>query len=234
MKVDIQNLSWSKEPEEAIAIQRELAGKVILAGDPSDQNLVAGVDCSSYGNTGLMVGAVVVMDVAKNVVVDSATSFIEPDMPYIPGLLGFREIPVLIEAFLKIETIPGVIICDGQGLAHMRKFGIACHLGLYLDIPTVGCGKTSLVGSYHQPDIKQGSTSVLSFKGETVGNVVRTRRGVSPVFVSPGHLADFKSAVKLVLNTCTKYRLPEPIRRAHKLSNETRKELDSDTDVWDK
>jgi len=232
MKVDIQNLSWSKKPEEAIAIQRVLAGKVILAGNPSDQNLVAGVDCSSYGNTGLMVGAVVVMDVAKNVVVDSATSIIEPEMPYIPGLLGFREIPVILEACLKVDTIPGVIICDGQGLAHMRKFGIACHLGLYLNIPTVGCGKTRLVGSYSQPDINKGSTSVLSFKGEVVGNVIRTRQGVRPVFVSPGHLCDFKSAVRLVLNTCTKYRLPEPIRHAHTLSNKTRKELDINSDVW--
>jgi len=232
MKINIKHLQWPDNTKEAIALQRELAGKIILEGDPGNQDLVAGVDCSSYGNTGLMVGAEVVMDVKRNEVVSSATSVIEPDVPYIPGLLGFREIPAILKAFKNIDTKPGAILCDGQGLAHMRKFGIACHLGLYLDIPTVGCGKTKLVGSYVQPDAKKSSTSELTFKGELIGYVVRTREGVKPVFVSPGHLLDFDAAVRLVLNTCTKYRLPEPIRHAHRLSNKTRSEIDTDLSLW--
>lgn len=232
MKVDLLSLPWPKNPEEAVEIQRDLAGRLILEGDTSTENLVAGVDCSSYGSTGLMVGAIVVMDVDKSEIVDTATAIVEPDMPYIPGLLGFREIPAIIMAFNKLNTKPRAIICDGQGLAHMRKFGIACHLGLYLNIPTVGCGKTRLVGTYTQPDIDKGSTSVLRYKGEMVGYVVRTRKGVNPVFVSPGHLSDFNSAVSMILRTCKNYRLPEPIRQAHLLSNKTRSDIATDSDIW--
>jgi len=220
VKITKYNLPWSKTAIEAISIQKDLAQRLVLEGELNDVDLIAGVDCSSYGNTGTMVGAIVVWSHSKGKVIDQATAAIEAELPYIPGLLGFREIPALLKAFNKLNIMPEAVICDGQGTAHMRGFGIACHLGLYIDVPTVGCGKSRLVGSFIQPDEAKGSITILTYKGCEVGRVVRTRTGVQPVFVSPGHKCGMDAAVKLVTNACTKYRLPEPIRAAHKLSGE--------------
>lgn len=221
MNIDQNRYPLPDDPTEAIELQRSLVNLLQLSGDPSGCNLVAGVDCSSFGNTGTTVGAVVVWDRRKGKVVDQATAVVHTDFLYIPGLLGFREIPALLAAFHKLQTVPEVVICDGQGRAHMRGFGIACHLGLYLDLPTVGCGKTHLVGSYIQPENTKGHHTVLSYKNERVGDVLRTRSGVSPVFVSPGHLCGYDEAVMTVLANIGKYRLPDPIRAAHQLCKET-------------
>ena len=221
--MNIPELPWPSTYENAIQLQKELAGRLVLTGKASDTELIAGVDCSCRGSTGTMIGAVVVWSRTQNQVIASSTSRVETDFPYIPGLLAFREIPALLEAFRGLDTAPDVIIVDGQGTAHMRGFGIACHLGLYLGIPTVGCGKSRLVGSFEVPGNEKGSVSPLTYKGSEVGRVVRTRTGVSPVFVSPGHLIGMDSAVDLILQCCIKYRLPEPIRAAHNLAGEVRK-----------
>lgn len=217
----LKNIPLPSAIPEAISLQKELSEHLILEGNLKDVELVAGVDCSSYYNTGVMVGAVVVWSLSKLEPVAEVTALKEVDFPYVPGLLAFRELPALLKAFEKLEVIPEVVICDGQGTAHMRGFGIACHLGLYLEIPTLGCGKSRLVGSYEMPAENKGSVTLLTYKGEEIGCVVRTRKGVKPVFVSPGHLICMDGAVEMVFKTCSKYRLPEPIRAAHKLAGET-------------
>jgi len=218
----LADLPWPPNASEAIALQKELVYRLLLEGDVKDADLIAGVDCSSYGSTGTMVGAVVIWSVSEGRIVTSVTASAEAEFPYVPGLLAYRELPVLLKAFRELDVIPDAVICDGQGTAHMRGFGIACHLGLYLGIPTVGCGKSRLVGSFEMPDGLKGSISSLTYKDREVGRVVRTRTGVSPVYVSPGHLIGVDSAVELILRTCTRYRLPEPIRAAHKLAGEVR------------
>ena len=135
--------------------------------------------------------------------------------PYIPGLLSFREVPPLLDAFEQLAQAPDVVVFDGQGLAHPRRFGLACHAGLLLDLPSIGCAKTRLVGEHGAVPDRRWASTPLRVKGETVGAVVRTRRGVNPVFVSPGHRADTASAVDLVPAIAGRYRLPEPQRRAH-------------------
>jgi len=219
----INDLPWPPNASEAIALQREFSKRLVLEGDVMNADLIAGVDCSSFGSTGTMVGAIVVWSISEGRVVTSVTASAEAEFPYVPGLLAFRELPVLLKAFRELDLMPDAVICDGQGTAHMRGFGIACHLGLYLGIPTVGCGKSRLVGSFTAPDSLKGSVSSLNYKGREVGRVVRTRTGVSPVFISPGHLMGMDGAVELILGTCTKYRLPEPIRAAHKLAGEVRR-----------
>jgi len=137
--------------------------------------------------------------------------------PYVPGLLTFREGPALLEAFGRLENKPDLIFFDGQGLAHPRRLGLASHLGIFLDTPSIGCAKSRLVGRYTQPPEKKGGWTRLTDRGELVGAVLRTRTGVSPVFVSVGHRVDLDSAISLTLSACRKYRLPEPIRAAHSL-----------------
>jgi deoxyribonuclease V len=219
--MQIRKLPQASGYENALELQKLLSEKLILKGAPAKADLIAGVDCSSFAYSKLMISAVVVWSHSERKIIDSVTASHETDFPYIPGLLAFREIPAILNAFRKLQTIPDVVICDGQGTAHMRGFGIACHLGLYLEIPTIGCGKSRLIGSYEMPDPEKCSVKSLSFKGREIGKVVRTRDNIKPVFVSPGHLIGMNESVEIVLKTCMKYRLPEPIRAAHKLAGET-------------
>jgi len=135
--------------------------------------------------------------------------------PYIPGLLSFREAPLLLQAFRGLRRLPDVILYDGQGIAHPRGFGLASHMGVLLDLPSVGCAKKKLVGDFGEVGLQAGSTTPLKMESKTIGAVIRTRSGVKPVFVSPGHRIDLESSIKLVLRTCRGFRLPEPLRRAH-------------------
>ena len=157
-------------------------------------------------------------------VVEVAHAVRRVSFPYIPGLLSFREAPALLAAFEAIKAQPDVIIFDGQGTAHPRRFGLASHMGLLLDTPSVGCAKTRLVGEHERVPERKDSWVKLRHEGQTVGAVVRTRRGVKPVYVSPGHRMGFPGAVRLVLESCRGYRLPEPVRRAHTLVNRIRSE----------
>ncbi|MBE9534938.1 MAG: endonuclease V, partial [Proteobacteria bacterium] len=135
--------------------------------------------------------------------------------PYVPGLLSFREIPLLLQAFERLREEPDVVLCDGQGTAHPRRLGLASHLGLWLNLPTVGCAKTRLVGTHGRVGPRRGQYRSLLYQGDKVGVVLRTRTKVKPLYVSPGHLAEAESSRKLVERCCIQYRLPEPIRRAH-------------------
>ena len=212
-------------PAEAIALQRELAQRVDVSGTirPQDVRLVGGVDVSSSPDDPLLTAGVVVLDAVTLEVVDAVHARLAPPMPYVPGLLSFREIPVLIEAFRRLETTPDVVLVDGQGIAHPRRLGIAAHLGLVLNHPTVGVAKSRLCGESTAPDLAKGSVSPLLHRGEEIGRVVRTKQKASPVFVSPGHRVDMAGAVALAVHFARGYRLPEPTRKAHLYVNEVRK-----------
>jgi len=153
---------------------------------------------------------------------ESAAARGRAPFPYIPGLLTFREAPILIRAFSRLKTKPDLILIDGQGIAHPRSMGIAAHLGLLLDIPSIGCAKSRLCGTGAEPAQERGSIAPLMEEGRTVGMIARTRTGVKPVYVSPGHRMDLKTSVKMVLYLCRGYRIPEPLRRAHLLVNQLR------------
>jgi deoxyribonuclease V len=155
-------------------------------------------------------------------IVETATARGRSPFPYVPGLLSFREGPILMRAFRRLREPPDLVILDGQGTAHMRGFGIACHLGLLLDVPSIGCAKSRLVGEHEEPGVSPGDHVPLRHEGRRVGSVVRTRRGVKPVFVSPGHRIGHAAAVRWVVRTCRGYRLPEPTRQAHLAANRLR------------
>jgi len=222
--MEIRNLhAWDVGIEEAKRIQVALSKNVIVEGGPRRVRFIAGADVSYNPKDLRMWGGVVVFDVAKWEVVEEWGASGETAFPYIPGYLSFREIPVLLSAFRKVETIPDVVLLDGQGLAHPRGMGIASHVGLFLDIPTIGCAKKRLVGMFNPVDKRKGSHSELKMNGKRVGWVLRTRDGVKPIFVSPGHKIGVKRALDVVLRCCGKYRVPEPIRRAHIFVNQSRK-----------
>ena len=184
--------------------------------------LVAGTDISYSKKSDKFYGAVLVLSLPDLEEVDRATAVGRVKFPYIPGLLSFREAPILLKAFEKLETVPDLIMFDGQGTAHPRGLGLASHMGLILDIPSIGCAKSRLCGGHREVSKKAGSHVPLKLDGRTIGAVVRTRDKVNPIFVSPGHRMGFRAAVKWTLKCCGGYRIPEPTRRAHHLVNELR------------
>ena len=208
--------AWDLTPSEAVALQRDLRAEV-QADRPIDLGavrLVAGVDVSVKNERSH--AAIVVASFPEFRVVETATAVMPTPFPYIPGLLSFREGPVLEEAFRKLQAEPDVFLFDGMGMAHPRRIGIASHMGLWLQRPTVGVGKTRLVGTNAPLPEEKGAHVPLVDRGETIGAVLRTRTAKHPLFVSPGHLADIGSTIALVLACSLKFRLPEPIRLAHK------------------
>ncbi len=214
--------SWDVSPQEAIAIQRRLRSRLRLNGDGPFAT-VAGIDVSYDDASKLMFAGVVVMSGDGRQVLETATAALRARFPYIPGLLSFREMPAVIKAWTKLKTLPECVICDGHGFAHPRRFGLACHLGLLLGRPSIGCAKSLLVGTHHQPGKRRGSVEALLDGGEQIGAVVRTRHGVAPVYVSQGDRISLDAAVQTVLDACAGYRLPEPTRRAHLLVSEMRR-----------
>ena len=185
--------------------------------------LVAGADISFDRSSPELHAAVVVLDVESLEVVEIAGVRAGARFPYVPGYLSFREIPPLLEAFAKLETVPDLIVCDGQGRAHPRRFGLACHLGVLLDLPTLGCAKSRLIGDYREPGPRRGAHTQLRDGGEVIGEVVRTRSGVKPVFVSVGHRISLETARRTTLRLAARYRLPEPVRAAHREVNRLRR-----------
>lgn len=207
--------AWNISPAEAIALQRELT-KEIISTQPIDLDnvkLVAGVDVSVKNEVSQ--AAVVVVSLPDFQPVETVLAHRPTPFPYIPGLLSFREGPVLEEAFENLQNVPDVFIFDGMGIAHPRRIGIASHMGLWLQKPTIGCGKTLLVGRFGELPDEKGAYSHLIDKGDVIGAAVRTRAGTKPVFISPGHLADLSTSIELIMRCTPKYRLPEPIRMAH-------------------
>ncbi len=206
---------WNLTPKDAIALQRELVTQVVYDRPlPLESvRLVAGVDVSVKNNESQ--AAVVILRYPELEVIETVLARQPTPFPYISGLLSFREGPALVEAFERLQTVPDVFIFDGMGRAHPRRMGIAAHMGLWLDKPTIGCGKTHLIGKYAEPDTVRGAYSPMVDRGETIGVVLRTKDKVKPVFISSGNLIDLDSAVQITLACTTRYRLPEPIRAAH-------------------
>lgn len=214
----------AENPSGAIALQNKLACRVIPRGELSNPALIAGADVSAGRSDKTGYAAVVVLnypalDVADLVVVKGRMHF-----PYIPGLLSFRELPLIVSAFDRLGIRPDLVIMDGQGIAHPRRLGIASHLGLAIEIPVIGCAKSRLCGEHREPGTMKGDAEPLIDRGEIIGTVLRTRDGVRPVFVSPGHLIGVDGASEWVLNTCLGYRLPEPVRQAHLAAGKYRTE----------
>lgn len=211
---------WDLEPKAAIALQNELATRLIddQALDLQQLRYVAGVDVSV--KAGKSQAAVVVVTYPEMTLVETVRAQQPTAYPYIPGLLTFREGPVLEEAFHKLEHEPDVFVFDGMGQIHPRRMGIAAHLGLWLERPTIGCGKTHFVGDYNEPAIEKGSIEPLYYKGDQLGVVLRTRKKVKPVYISVGHRVNLTSAIDLIMAVTPKYRLPRPIRLAHQAAGE--------------
>jgi deoxyribonuclease V len=215
---DIRNAqhAWDLPPREAKALQSRLAARAIRQSRFGTVTTVAGADSYCRGNE--VCAAVVVLGYPSLQFVDQAVAIQPVRYPYVPGLLSFREGPAIMAAMAGLRSLPDLVIFDGHGVAHPRRFGIASHIGLLTAVPTIGCAKTRLLGQYREPQHERGSLSALVDGPETIGAVLRTRTGVKPVFVSTGHRVDLKDAVRFVLDTCRGFRLPEVIRRADHLS----------------
>ena len=215
--VDIRRLHpWEVSLEEARDIQRYLASQVSQLSTISERpRFVAGKDISAPDPDGVAWGAAVVMSLPDLRVVEVKQAQGKPGFPYIPGFLSFREAPLVLSALERLVTTPDFIIADGQGLAHPRHFGLACHLGLFADTPTIGCAKSLLRGRNGSLDRERGAWAALEDHGDVVGAALRTRESVSPIYVSVGHKVDLPSALRWVLTCCAGYRMPEPARLAH-------------------
>jgi len=217
---------WDVTYREAVAIQEELRGRLILRADglPDPLRTVAGADISYDRGSDLFFAAVVLMNYPELTLLEEATFSARVSFPYIPGLLSFREGPPLIAAFAKLNQPPDLILFDGQGIAHPRGIGLASHLGLILDRPAIGCAKSRLVGTHEPVGEKRGEWTELTHQEKKVGAVLRTRDRVKPIFVSPGHRVGLERSIALVLACCRGYRIPEPTRRAHRTVNRLRME----------
>ena len=215
---------WDLTPAAARKLQAELAARVDTSTPLTRWDVIAAADVSMARYDRDLAAAVVVVSGDTFEVIERAGVVRRITFPYVPGLLSFREAPALLEVFeTRIKTPFDVVLCDGQGIAHPRRLGIASHVGLWLDRPTVGCAKSRLFGEFVEPGLKRGDRSGLFDHGERIGEVVRTKDKVNPLFVSPGHKCDLESAVALVMATSGKYRLPGPTRLAHDFVNEVRR-----------
>ncbi len=217
--------SWRVSPKEAVAIQKEVASLVSRSKPQKPFRFVAGADAAFSKDGELCIAGVVVWDLKTRQTIEEHVATAKLRLPYIPGLLTFREAPAIIAALSKLRQTPDVLICDGQGIAHPRRLGIASHLGVFVDLPSVGCAKSRLIGEYEEPANKKGSKSPLFDKDTVIGTVLRTRDNVKPVFVSIGHKIDLQSAEKLIMDCTAGYRLPEPTRLADHLVAKAKREL---------
>ncbi|HEX9996885.1 MAG TPA: deoxyribonuclease V [Abditibacterium sp.] len=215
--------SWDLSPSEAIALQKELQPQIEIKPLQNEPKFVAGADLSfDLGSDTVYAGIVVLSFPALEIVEECGIQTTAP-FPYVPGLLSFREAPAILEVWEKLEQKPDVLMLDGQGTAHPRRFGIACHVGLWLGIPTIGCGKTLLCGKWENLGEKRGESAPIVHRGEKIGAALRTRDKVNPIFVSPGHWCDLESALDLTLRCGAGLKLPEPTRRAHGFVNRLRR-----------
>jgi deoxyribonuclease V len=214
--------SWDLSYSQAIALQKSIACKVQFTPLKASPKLIAGIDCAFSKNGKKIIAVVVVLKLPDFVPVETTSALRKVTFPYIPGLLSFREAPVCIAAVEKLKSKPDLFIIDGQGIAHPRRLGLASHLGLFFNKPTIGCAKSRLTGTFEEPSLEKGAYSPLKNKEEVIGAVVRTRTNVKPVFVSVGNKCLLKDAIKITLDCTTKYRLPEPTRLAHQLVSKLR------------
>ena len=211
MKVPRTPHRWRVTPKRAIEIQRAMSERVSLRASPRVRRVV-GLDCAFGNDEVFAVG--VVWDIRSRRVLEGRGAVAPLTFPYVPGLLSFREVPVLLKVLRKIQHQVDALMCDGQGVAHPRRFGLASHLGVIVDMPSCGCAKSRLFGKHVEPASVRGSTTVLAHAGIRIGTIVRTRDGVKPIYSSPGHRMSFDQAARLTLACAVGYRLPEPTRLA--------------------
>lgn len=215
----IRPTTWPTTTAEAMVVQRALSAQVVRTDRLGEVRYVAGLDVGLEANNTRMRAAVAVLDFPALTLRDYAIARRAVEFPYIPGFLSFREVPVLLDALEQLSVAPDLLLCDGQGLAHPRRFGIACHVGVLTDMPCIGVAKSLLVGKHDTLPDTPGAWRPLRHKEELVGAALRTRRGVSPVYVSIGHRISLETALGYVTRCCTKYRLPETTRFAHRLAS---------------
>ncbi|CAH8768853.1 deoxyribonuclease V [Paenibacillus dendritiformis] len=211
--------TWELSEADAIKLQQELSLKVIKEDHFAEINYVAGVDVAYSKKDDKLIAAIVILNAASLNIVESVVVVDTAHFPYIPGLFSFRELPPILKAFNQLKTPPQLIVCDGQGIAHPRRFGLASHLGVLFDIPTIGCGKTRLVGEFHSLEQNRGAIAPLIDNGDIIGNVLRTQENIKPIFVSIGHRISLATACEWILKLSPKYRLPETTRQADQLVN---------------
>ena len=217
--------AWDLTPKEAMALQARLRDRVERADRIGEVRRVAGVDVGFEQDGRITRAAVAVLDFPALALADRAVTRVATSFPYVPGLLSFREIPAVLAAFERLRATPDLILYDGQGIAHPRRFGIASHLGLVLDCPSIGVAKSRLIGTHPTPPDRRGAWTPLADAGEShgseiIGAVLRTRKGVKPLYVSIGHRVSLETAIAWTMACCTKYRLPETTRWAHRLASD--------------
>jgi len=207
--------AWNCSPKEAVEVQKRLSSQIVCRGRLGKVRFVAGADVAFSNSPPLAYAGVVVLSFPDLVIRETRETISELTFPYIPGLLSFRESPVLLKTFEKLRLDPDLVLIDGQGLAHPRGFGIASHIGLWLDKPTIGCAKSLLFGSFRPPNLSRGSwTPLTGLRNRVIGAAVRTRDKTNPIFVSVGHKIDLPTAIRFVLECGHGYRIPEPTRQA--------------------
>jgi deoxyribonuclease V len=218
MKIN-QNIAWTQTFEEAVEIQKQLQPLTILEDRLGKIRHVAGVDVGFEDNYAITQAAVAVLTFPELQLVESAIAQIPTTFPYVPGFLSFREIPAILKALEKLTLAPDLILCDGQGTAHPRRFGIACHLGVLIDVPTIGVAKSLFVGKHEELPPERGSWQPLRDRDETIGAVLRSQTNVNPLYISSGHRISLPTAIDYVLKCTPRYRLPETTRWADKLAS---------------
>lgn len=206
-------------PTEAVALQREMSASLILRDAIGEVRRIAGLDCGFEDNGRVTRAAAAVLSYPDLTLVERSLVRMPTVFPYIPGLLSFREVPALLAALEKLETMPDLLLADGQGYAHPRRFGVACHLGLLTGLPAIGVAKSRLIGLYEEPPDRRGAWTPLTDKRETIGAVLRTRERVKPLYISAGHRVGLETAIAWTMRCTLRYRLPEPARAAHRLAS---------------
>lgn len=216
---------WQVSDAEAKKIQTSLAKRVISEDYPGPVRYIAGVDVAYHAHPDDQIAAAVVLKAESLEIVDFALAREALTSPYVPGLFSFRELPTIIKALKALKTVPDMIVCDGQGVAHPRRFGLASHLGVMFDIPTIGCGKTKLIGEAEEPGPIRGDRTFLKDGGDIIGSVLRTQDRIKPVYVSVGHLISLETACDWILRLTPRYRLPETTRMADQMVRAAMKDL---------
>ena len=214
---------WDLSPTEAVALQRQLRQHVDVAEREMDISRIAGTDLSYDEGSDLFYAGIVVLDYESMDILGSSSVVDRAPFPYVPGLLSFRELPALMKAWKALPLIPDVVICDGHGIAHPRRLGIATHFGMATGTPSIGCAKKILTGEHEPLPPGRGSYRALKKNGEMIGYALRSRDNIKPVYVSPGHLIGHKLSREIVLHCARGYKLPEPTRQAHKMVNRLRR-----------
>lgn len=214
--------AWDLQPADAIALQKELQSQLVIQPLEGKPRLIAGADLSFDKGSDTVYAGIVVLSLPDLKIIESKGLQTTAPFPYVPGLLSFRESPAILQVWEMLEQKPDLLVTDGQGTAHPRGFGVACHLGLWLDVPTIGCAKTLLCGKFDELAPERGAHQPMVYKNEVVGAALRTKTRVNPVYVSPGHLTNLADSMDVLLQCDGGYRIPEPTRQAHLFVNRLR------------